>query len=337
MRHQLDVHNEDLREVINHPTHSLPFLQPGRLVKVRFGEIDYDWGCVVNFQRRLGDRGKALGPDVPAQESYIVDVLLNITSTQGFQKEKFAVGAASNFVKPCPPGEVGEFAVVPVLLSTLDGISRIRIFLPKDLKSPDARQNALKAVQEVKRRFPTGIPLLDPVENMGIQDEQFHKLLKQIETLESGLKSHQLSENDKLGVWYALYSRKEQIAHSIQLLKKKISETHNVIYMEDLKNRKRALRRLGFSNKDDVVEIKGRVACEISSGDELLLTEMIFNGAFSELTPEQCAALLSCFVFTEKVSSHGVCVCVCVEFLMNTVQGKLMPFFFLSPSRFLTE
>jgi len=46
--------------------------------------------------------------------------------------------------------------------------------------------------------------------------------------------------------------------------------------------------------------MKGRVACEISTGDELLLTELIFNGAFNTLLPEQCASLLSCFVFTEK-------------------------------------
>lgn len=49
------------------------------------------------------------------------------------------------------------------------------------------------------------------------------------------------------------------------------------------------------------MSLKGRVACEISTGDELLLTEMIFNGVFNPLTPEQCAALLSCFVFQEKV------------------------------------
>ena len=47
--------------------------------------------------------------------------------------------------------------------------------------------------------------------------------------------------------------------------------------------------------------MKGRVACEISTGDELLLTEMIFNGAFNDLTVEQTVALLSCFVFEEKV------------------------------------
>ena len=37
------------------------------------------------------------------------------------------------------------------------------------------------------------------------------------------------------------------------------------------------------------------------SGEELLLTELIFNGAFNDLSVEQCVALLSCFVFQEKV------------------------------------
>ena len=37
------------------------------------------------------------------------------------------------------------------------------------------------------------------------------------------------------------------------------------------------------------------------SGEELLLTELIFNGAFNDLSVEQCVALMSCFVFQEKV------------------------------------
>ena len=61
--------------------------------------------------------------------------------------------------------------------------------------------------------------------------------------------------------------------------------------------------RLGYANTSDVIEMKGRVACEISSGDELLLTELIFNGAFNELSVEQQVALLSCFVFQERVNT----------------------------------
>lgn len=39
----------------------------------------------------------------------------------------------------------------------------------------------------------------------------------------------------------------------------------------------------------------------IYSADELLLTEMLFNGVFNELNIHQISALLSCFVFQEKV------------------------------------
>jgi ATP-dependent RNA helicase DOB1 len=36
----------------------------------------------------------------------------------------------------------------------------------------------MKSVDEVKRRFPDGVPLLDPIENMQIKDESFKKLLR---------------------------------------------------------------------------------------------------------------------------------------------------------------
>lgn len=70
--------------------------------------------------------------------------------------------------------------------------------------------------------------------------------------------------------------------------------------MTELKCRKRVLRRLGYCTASDVIELKGRVACELSSADELLLTEMIFNGLFNTLDVTQTTALLSCFVCDEK-------------------------------------
>lgn len=70
--------------------------------------------------------------------------------------------------------------------------------------------------------------------------------------------------------------------------------------LDELKCRKRVLRRFGFINEAEVVQLKARVACEISTGDELLLSELLFNRFFNELTPEQCAAVLSCFIFEEK-------------------------------------
>jgi ATP-dependent RNA helicase DOB1 len=72
------------------------------------------------------------------------------------------------------------------------------------------------------------------------------------------------------------------------------------MHLDELKNRKRVLRRLGFTNEADVVQLKARIACEISTGDELVLSELLLNGFFNDLAPENLAACLSVFVFEEK-------------------------------------
>jgi ATP-dependent RNA helicase DOB1 len=47
--------------------------------------------------------------------------------------------------------------------------------------------------------------------------------------------------------------------------------------------------------------VKGKVACEISSAEELTLTELMFSGTLKDATVEQMVALLSCFVWQEKL------------------------------------
>lgn len=48
------------------------------------------------------------------------------------------------------------------------------------------------------------------------------------------------------------------------------------------------------------MQLKGRAACYIDTGDELLATELMFNGVFNELDHHQVASLASCFVPCEK-------------------------------------
>jgi ATP-dependent RNA helicase DOB1 len=68
--------------------------------------------------------------------------------------------------------------VIPVLLSCIDSIGHLRLFLPSELKSVEQRNGVRKALEEVKKRFPDGIAILDPIENMGITDDSFKKLLR---------------------------------------------------------------------------------------------------------------------------------------------------------------
>lgn len=63
---------------------------------------------------------------------------------------------------------------------------------------------------------------------------------------------------------------------------------------------RRVLRRLGHTNSDNVIELKGRIACEVSTADELLITELIFTGSLAELSAEQVVSLMSCLVALER-------------------------------------
>lgn len=125
-------------------------------------------------------------------------------------------------------------------------------------------------------------------------------VVQKIEVLESRLLSNPLHNSPRLPALYDEYAYKLELSAKIKAIKKQITVALSIMQLDELKCRKRVLRRLGFINDADVVQLKARVACEISTGDELLLSELLFNRFFNELTPEQCAAVLSVFIFEEK-------------------------------------
>jgi len=310
LRQQLDSHTKDMRDVIMHPNYCLAFLQAGRLVRVKFKDYDFGWGAVVNFFSKKAEKGEV----VPPQESYIVEVLLAVSSDT-----KYIPQVSSGMppgIRPPPPGDKGKMEVVPVILNCIESIGHIRVFLPAEVRSTEQKNNVRKALDEVKKRFPDGIAILDPIENMNIKDESFKRLLrvslhptpacsaltatKKIEVLESRLLSNSLHNSPRLPELYSQYASKMALADKSKKTKKDIADALSIAQLDELKSRKRVLRRLGFIDDADVVQLKARVACEISTGDELVLSELLFNRFFNELTPEQCAACLSCFIFEEK-------------------------------------
>lgn len=92
-----------------------------------------------------------------------------------------------------------------------------------------------------------------------------------------------------------LFSIDEYVQLVYQLLK----------FREELKNRSRVLKRLGHINAEGVVQIKGRAACLIDTADELLVTELMFNG--------MCSAILfnlsychGCLTFSPGPYIHSI-------------------------------
>jgi ATP-dependent RNA helicase DOB1 len=60
IRKQLDQMAADFREIVTHPSYSIPFLQPGRLVKIKYGQLDFGWGVICNYQKRLPPKVRLL-------------------------------------------------------------------------------------------------------------------------------------------------------------------------------------------------------------------------------------------------------------------------------------
>ncbi|KAK5851505.1 hypothetical protein PBY51_023052 [Eleginops maclovinus] len=290
IRQQLAKLGKEIQEFTHKPKYCLPFLQPGRLVKVKNDDADFGWGVVVNFCKKSNVKSST-----DSEPLYVVEVLVHCSKDS--VKE-----AATEAAKPAAPGETGEMQVVPVMLHLLTSISSVRLYIPKDLRPFDNRQLMLKSIQEVQKRFPDGVPLLDPVDDMGIKDPALKKVIQKVEAFEHRMYSHPLHSDPNLESVYSLCEKKALIAADVRTAKRELKKARTVLQMDKLKCRKRVLRRLGFASPSDVIEMKGRVACEISSGDELLLTEMVFNGLFNDLTVEQVTALLSCFVFQENAS-----------------------------------
>jgi antiviral helicase SKI2 len=88
----------------------------------------------------------------------------------------------------------------------------------------------------------------------------------------------------------------------IQQLRQALSE-QNLQLLPDYEQRIQVLKDLSFIDDASRILLKGKVACEVHSGDELVLTELILENVLADYEPAEIAALLSAFVFQEKTTS----------------------------------
>ena len=117
----------------------------------------------------------------------------------------------------------------------------------------------------------------------------------------------------------------------LEELQRTISD-QNLELLPDFHQRVEVLKDLNYLDPENsTVQLKGRVACEINSADELILTELILDNMFADFEPEEIVALLSCFVCQEKNASEpnlspqlakGRDMIVKIEMAMAEVQKK---------------
>ena len=284
MDRQLLLTQRKMMKIQRRPEHILPFVQSGgRLVDITIDGENYGWGVIVRYKRKAGtgtagSAGKAaLSTDGPVHN---VDILLacvdrhfddNSPSATARREEDLAnLGllwrGTSSHCRPVSSDDkqniisMREFTVG---LDTIDRISAVRLFVPQDTKPQEARKNIMKSLKEVQRRFPDGLPLLDPVKDLKIDVGEFNKLLQRASELKERLATHKLttSVDEKERVErVSAYEKKSDLMEQARVLRREAKSCQTMVMKDDLRKMKRVLKELGHVDNQGVIQTKGRTA-----------------------------------------------------------------------------
>ncbi|UKK02622.2 DEAD-box family helicase [Theileria orientalis] len=75
----------------------------------------------------------------------------------------------------------------------------------------------------------------------------------------------------------------------------------SLYFYDDMINKLEVLKQLEFLDEKGRPTIKGRIATFITTSDELTLTEVLAQNILAGLSPPECAAILSAFIYNDKV------------------------------------
>ncbi|KAM4630900.1 superkiller complex protein 2 [Polymixia lowei] len=157
------------------------------------------------------------------------------------------------------------------------------------------------ATQELLRLAeanPGGIATLDPVNDLQLKSVNVVEDSMRLRVLRESLKEFNCIHSPTFAEQYARVQERLGMQEELDKLLFLVSD-QSLSLLPEYHQRIKVLQSLQYVDSGGAVQLKGRVACQISS-HELLLTELLFENALSTLAPEESAALLSCLIFTQN-------------------------------------
>ena len=103
--------------------------------------------------------------------------------------------------------------------------------------------------QVIKRFGENKIPLLDPVEDMKINEKPFKEIIKKISTFESRLTSHPMHDNPDLVHLLEAFKKKDSMVKEFEAAKLKLKKAKSLLQMAELNKMKRVLRRMKYCDQ----------------------------------------------------------------------------------------
>ncbi|GMM31632.1 SKI complex RNA helicase subunit [Martiniozyma asiatica (nom. inval.)] len=197
--------------------------------------------------------------------------------------------------------KVNRFEAVQVSYETIEFISKHSIDVM--MNTIDEKETQDRLSQGIKRFAKNRHTLSEMDCNKYMNTENIEIInthLKLVEELQLMMNDNNVLELMSSNDNYHKIVQRMNIIKRIDTLKQSLND-ENLELLPEYNKRLDVLKELDYVDEENMtVNLKGRVACEINSGWELIITELVFDNFLGDFTCEEIVALLSCFVFDGK-------------------------------------
>ncbi|KAH7404973.1 hypothetical protein KP509_15G051600 [Ceratopteris richardii] len=196
--------------------------------------------------------------------------------------------------------EIDNKAIVSICKSKIP-VDTVRLL--EDVSSA-AYSLTVQQLLQLEKQYPNqDPPVLDLVKDLKLNDitiiEKYYKRQRLLERMAM----NQCHRCTLLHEHYNQFKKQSALKERVRRLKYELSDAA-LQQMPDFQQRIEVLQEVGCINSELAVQLKGRVACEINSGDELIATECLFENQLVDLDAAEAVALLSALVFQQKDASE---------------------------------
>ncbi|XP_052223384.1 helicase SKI2W-like isoform X15 [Dreissena polymorpha] len=147
-----------------------------------------------------------------------------------------------------------------------------------------------------------GLPGLDPVKDLHIREIDLVEKFRALELMKVKFEKYNCVNCPRFSEHFDAISSNMKLKEDYRRLQFLLSDA-SLMLLPEYQQRIEVLKALNYIDQHNAVQLKGRVACEIST-HELMITELVFENALTDLHPTEIAALLSSMVFEQKNASE---------------------------------
>ncbi|EDO18717.1 hypothetical protein Kpol_1055p74 [Vanderwaltozyma polyspora DSM 70294] len=200
-----------------------------------------------------------------------------------------------------------KFKSIPFTIEEIS-VSAIEIVSPLVLKVPftqiiNGEPEAMAKLHEEIKVVLRIAPKLKESKTEKRGNLKVHQSLVERANIKERLENSEVLKCDDLYSHFEPKYKKFMIEKEIKGLYHLMSD-QNLNLLPDYEKRLSVLKATGFIDQNHNVMLKGRVACEINSGYELVITELILDNFLGDFEPEEIVALLSVFIYEGRTKDE---------------------------------